>query len=74
MNIRWKILKWISLINWVFPLRQPGDRVLSAQVLQGKLQSSNSELFKENPCALQIQLYYDEVEVCIPSDNRAKKQ
>ena len=33
----------------------------------------NSELFQEDPCALQIQLYYDEVEVCNPIGSKAKK-
>ena len=32
----------------------------------------NSELFKKDPCALQIQLYYDEVEVCNPLGSKAK--
>ena len=31
-----------------------------------------SELFKEDPCALQIQLYFDEVEVCNPIGSKAK--
>ena len=33
----------------------------------------NSELFKEDPCALQIQLYFDEVEICNPIGSKAKK-
>ena len=33
----------------------------------------NSELFQEDPCVLQIQLYYDEVEVCNPIGSKAKK-
>lgn len=33
----------------------------------------NSTLFQEDPCALQIQLYYDEVEVCNPLGSKAKK-
>ena len=32
-----------------------------------------SELFQEDPCALQIQLYYDEVEVCNPIGSKVKK-
>ena len=31
-----------------------------------------SELFKNHPCALQIQLYYDEIEVCNPIGSKAK--
>lgn len=30
-------------------------------------------LFQEDPCALQIQLYYDELEVCNPLGSYAKK-
>lgn len=33
----------------------------------------NSKLFQEHPCALQVQLYYDEVEVCNPIGSKAKK-
>ena len=33
----------------------------------------NSELFRADPCALQIQLYFDEVEVCNPIGSKAKK-
>ncbi len=33
----------------------------------------NSELFQEDPCALQIHLYYDEVEVCNPIGSKAEK-
>ena len=29
-------------------------------------------LFQEDPCALQLQLYCDEVEVCIPISSKAK--
>ena len=32
-----------------------------------------STLFQEDPCALQIQLYYDELEVCNPIGSKAKK-
>lgn len=32
-----------------------------------------SELFRDNPCALQIQLYYDEAEVCNPIGSKSKK-
>lgn len=32
----------------------------------------DSELFQVDPCALQIQLYYDEVEVCNPIGSKAK--
>lgn len=32
-----------------------------------------SNLFREDPCGLQIQLYYDEVEVCNPIGSKAKK-
>ena len=32
-----------------------------------------SELFQQDPCALQVQLYYDEVEVCNPLGSKAKK-
>lgn len=32
-----------------------------------------SELFQADPCALQIQLFYDEVEVCNPIGSKAKK-
>ena len=38
----------------------------------GKLFAEN-ELFKEDPSALQIQLYYDELEVCNPLGSKAKK-
>ena len=31
------------------------------------------EHFQEDPCALQIQLYYDELEVCNPIGSKAKK-
>lgn len=31
------------------------------------------DLFQDDPCALQIQLYYDEVEVCNPIGSKAKK-
>ena len=30
------------------------------------------QLFKEDPCALQLHLYYDEVEVCNPIGSKAK--
>ena len=33
----------------------------------------SSQLFQEHPCALQIQLYYDEVEVCNPIGTKTKK-
>lgn len=33
----------------------------------------NNPLFQENPCAFQIQLYYDELEVCNPLGSKAKK-
>ena len=33
----------------------------------------SSELFQQDPCALQIQLYYDEVEVCNPIGSKSKK-
>lgn len=32
-----------------------------------------TKLFQEDPCALQIQLYYDEVEVCNPIGSKVKK-
>jgi hypothetical protein len=32
-----------------------------------------STLFQEDPSALQIQLYYDEVEICNPLGSKAKK-
>ena len=32
----------------------------------------SSKLFQEDPCALQIQLYYDEVELCNPIGSKAK--
>ena len=32
-----------------------------------------NRLFIEDPCALQIQLYYDELEVCYPLGSFAKK-
>ena len=32
-----------------------------------------SILFQEHPCALQIQLFYDELEVCNPLGSKAKK-
>lgn len=38
----------------------------------GKLFHENL-LFQEDPCALQIQLYYDELEVCNPLGSKAKK-
>lgn len=34
---------------------------------------SDSLLFQEDPCGLQIQLYYDELEVCNPLGSKAKK-
>ena len=49
---------------------QPGNRL--GDYCDGELYL-NSELFKEDPCALQIQLYYDEVEVCNPIGSKAKK-
>ncbi len=33
----------------------------------------NSPLFAEDNCALQIQLYYDELELCNPLGRKAKK-
>lgn len=30
-------------------------------------------LFKEDPCALQIRLYYDDIEVCNALGSKAKK-
>ena len=33
----------------------------------------SSQLFQQHPCALQIQLYYDEVEVCNPIGTKTKK-
>ena len=36
-------------------------------------QFKSSPLFKDDPCALQIQLYYDELEVCNPLGSKAKK-
>lgn len=38
----------------------------------GQLYKQN-KLFMEDPCALQIQLYYDEIEVCNPIGSFAKK-
>lgn len=32
-----------------------------------------NKLFQEDPCALQIQLYYDELEICNPLGSKAKK-
>ena len=32
-----------------------------------------SPLFSKDPCALQIQLFYDELEVCNPLGSKAKK-
>ena len=32
-----------------------------------------SELFKDDPCALQIQLYYDELELCNPLGSKKHK-
>lgn len=37
------------------------------------LQFRQSQLFNEDPTALQIQLYYDELEVCNPLGSQAKK-
>ncbi len=34
---------------------------------------ANHALFKEDPAALQIQLYYDELEVCNPLGSKTKK-
>lgn len=33
----------------------------------------NNQLFREDPSALQIQLYYDELELCNPLGSKAKK-
>ena len=33
----------------------------------------SSKLFQEDPCALQIQLYYDKVELCNAIGSKAKK-
>jgi len=30
-------------------------------------------LFNDDPCALQIQLFYDELEICNPLGSKAKK-
>ena len=32
-----------------------------------------SELFQDDPCALQIQLYYDELELCNPLGSKKHK-
>lgn len=39
----------------------------------GELFKQN-QLFQEDPCALQIQLYYDELEVCNPLGGYAKRR
>lgn len=36
----------------------------------GELYKSSS-LFQEDPCALQVQLYYDEAEICNPLGSKA---
>jgi len=36
-------------------------------------QYKTSKLFEEHPCALQLQLFYDELEVCNPLGSKAKK-
>ena len=36
-------------------------------------QYKTSALFKEDPCALQIQLFFDELEICNPLGSKAKK-
>ena len=36
-------------------------------------QFKDSKLFQDHPCALQIQLFYDELEVCNPLGSKAKK-
>ena len=36
-------------------------------------QFKESKLFQKHPCALQIQLFYDELEVCNPLGSKAKK-
>lgn len=38
----------------------------------GELFTQNA-LFQQDPCALQIQLFYDELEVCNPLGSKAKK-
>ena len=38
----------------------------------GELFKTN-QLFQEDPCAFQIQLYYDKIEVCNPIGSFAKK-
>lgn len=48
----------------------PGDKL--GDYCDGELFLS-SELFQEDPCALQIQLYYDELEVGNPIGSKAKK-
>ncbi len=45
---------------------------LMTDYCDGELFKSNP-LFIEDPCALQIQLYYDEIEVCNPIGSFAKK-
>ena len=34
---------------------------------------ANNLLFQEDPCALQIQLYYDELELCNPLGSKKHK-
>ena len=34
---------------------------------------ATSELFQDDPCALQIQLYYDELELCNPLGSKKHK-
>lgn len=45
---------------------------LLSDYCDGKLFREN-KLFQEDPTALQIQLYYDELEVCNPLGSKAKK-
>ena len=46
----------------------PGD--LMGDYCDGELYKSSS-LFQEDPCALQVQLYYDEAEICNPLGSKA---
>ena len=45
---------------------------LLADFYDGELFCTN-RLFQEDPAALQVQLYFDELEVCNPLGSKAKK-
>ena len=55
-------------------------QVMNSHGLQGLLNDycdgeffKLNPLYKEDPCALQIQLYYDELELCNPLGSKVKK-